>query len=339
MLSAGGMTMGYARGLVLLVVLLLTGVAGCNNDDAISAQFSAAGAIVQEHDGIKVAWTVDQQGNVRAAVIGKDGKPVRKSLAGDLTWNDGDGKEQSTKLKLDKATGLLQARRVDLPAEGTEVRYALNVKGKAVKGELDVPRVAARPRSVFVTSSQTTPTVQAEQAKAEPSNEGEGFTPFGAKSSEPPSDKCSPTCTPTCDCDGKPIAAAKCSPTCTPTCDCDGNAIAPKKCSPTCTPTCDCDGNAIAPKKCSPTCTPTCDCDGNAIAPKKCSPTCTATCDCSGNAIAPKKCAPTCTATCDCSGNAIAPPKCSPTCTATCDCSGNPIKKAVQVQPKGFEPR
>ncbi|WP_437317833.1 hypothetical protein [Sorangium sp. So ce385] len=96
------------------------------------------GAYVEEHESGKAAFNVAADGNVKAAVSGPDGKPIREDVSGTLLWKDASG-EKTLPLTLDAKTGLLVAAGPKLEADLTEIGYTLSVAGKPWNGTLHVP--------------------------------------------------------------------------------------------------------------------------------------------------------------------------------------------------------
>ncbi|XXX77900.1 hypothetical protein WMF30_03895 [Sorangium sp. So ce134] len=96
------------------------------------------GAYVEEHESGKAAFNVAADGNVKAAVTGPDGKPIREDVSGTLLWKDASG-EKTVPLTFDAKTGLLAAAGPRLEADLTEIGYTLNVAGKPWSGTLHVP--------------------------------------------------------------------------------------------------------------------------------------------------------------------------------------------------------
>lgn len=96
------------------------------------------GAYVEEHESGKAAFNVAADGNVKAAVTGPDGKPIREDVSGTLLWKDASG-EKTVPLTFDAKAGLLAAAGPKLDADLTEIGYTLNVAGKPWSGTLHVP--------------------------------------------------------------------------------------------------------------------------------------------------------------------------------------------------------
>lgn len=96
------------------------------------------GAYVEEHESGKAAFNVAADGNVKAAVTGPDGKPIREDVSGTLLWKDASG-EKTLPLTFDSKAGILVAAGPKLEADLTEIGYTLNVAGKPWSGTLHVP--------------------------------------------------------------------------------------------------------------------------------------------------------------------------------------------------------
>ncbi|WP_437968381.1 hypothetical protein WMF04_03400 [Sorangium sp. So ce260] len=96
------------------------------------------GAYVEEHESGKAAFNVAADGNVKAAVTGPDGKPIREDVSGTLLWKDASG-EKTLPLTFDSKAGVLVAAGPKLEADLTEIGYTLNVAGKPWSGTLHVP--------------------------------------------------------------------------------------------------------------------------------------------------------------------------------------------------------
>jgi hypothetical protein len=178
---------------VVATVVLALAMTGCPSKDAteettepeldaIAQQFAADGAIVQQHGDAEVAWTVDEDGNVKAALRDSDGEPIKKNIDGELNWKDADGNEQSADLKLNDKTGLLEAKGVALPEDAAEVGYNLKVKGDEVNGNLELPSRAARLKIESV--KPPAPPPQPVAPPPPPTSET-GATPWGQASSTP----------------------------------------------------------------------------------------------------------------------------------------------------------
>src|SRR5262245_31498274 len=99
-------------------LLLAAAVAGCSkkgeatSEASVNAEGAAVaeaavgvGAFVEEHDGGSVAWNVGSDGNVKAAVSGTDGKPIRENVTGTMTFK-ADGEPKTVPLTADAKTGV-----------------------------------------------------------------------------------------------------------------------------------------------------------------------------------------------------------------------------------------
>jgi hypothetical protein len=120
---------------------LLSALPACHRDastDASVTAESASDALVEDHEGGSVAWTVDASGRVSAVATGADGKPVTENLSGSLAWKDGD-ETKTIPLAVDAKTHALVAAGPKLSADLTEVGYTLSVDGKPWSGTLHLP--------------------------------------------------------------------------------------------------------------------------------------------------------------------------------------------------------
>ncbi|WP_437508686.1 hypothetical protein [Sorangium sp. So ce1099] len=96
-------------------------------------------AYVEDHESGKAAFNVAADGNVKAAVTGPDGKPIRENVSGTLLWKGPSGEEKTVPLTFDEKAGLLVAAGPKLEADLTQIGYTLNVGGKPWSGTLHVP--------------------------------------------------------------------------------------------------------------------------------------------------------------------------------------------------------
>ncbi|WP_437715354.1 hypothetical protein WMF45_02425 [Sorangium sp. So ce448] len=136
----------------VLALLLIAAAAACGKSEqpaeanatvevtatATTESAIGEGAYVEEHESGKAAFNVAADGNVKAAVTGPDGKPIREDVSGTLVWKDASG-EKTVPLTLDAKTGLLVAAGPKLEADLTEIGYTLSVAGKPWNGTLHVP--------------------------------------------------------------------------------------------------------------------------------------------------------------------------------------------------------
>ncbi|WP_433933061.1 hypothetical protein AB3662_02655 [Sorangium cellulosum] len=135
----------------VFAMLLIAAATGCGKGEQqveanataeVTATAESAigeGAYVEEHESGKAAFNVAADGNVKAAVTGPDGKPIREDVGGTLLWKDASGEEKTVPLTLDAKTGLLVAAGPKLEADLTQIGYTLNVAGKPWSGTLHVP--------------------------------------------------------------------------------------------------------------------------------------------------------------------------------------------------------
>ncbi|WP_438026922.1 hypothetical protein [Sorangium sp. So ce233] len=135
----------------VFAMLLIAAAAGCGKGEQqveanataeVTATAESAigeGAYVEEHESGKAAFNVAADGNVKAAVTGPDGKPIREDVGGTLLWKDASGEEKTVPLTFDAKTGLLVAAGPKLEADLTQIGYTLNVAGKPWSGTLHVP--------------------------------------------------------------------------------------------------------------------------------------------------------------------------------------------------------
>jgi hypothetical protein len=134
-----------ARTLIVLLPLALapacskaTATAGAEAEMAVNADLGAE-AFVEEHDGGSVAWRIDDDGQVKAAVVGSAGARVKEDIGGSLAWKLPSGEVKTVPLALDAKTGLLVGAGPKLEADLTEVDYTVTVSGKPWTGVMHVP--------------------------------------------------------------------------------------------------------------------------------------------------------------------------------------------------------
>jgi hypothetical protein len=169
-----------------LAVALGVSAVGCKRggseadapEDAVTAQFAAPGAIITEHSGAKVAWVIEADGTIKAAIKDKDGKPVKQGSEGKVTWKDAKGAEKSAPLALNATTGIWEAKAADLPADATQVSYSV----ADMNGSVNVPARTAgaapageQPTAIKpVVVKPKPPEEKKEEKKAEADNPGWG---------------------------------------------------------------------------------------------------------------------------------------------------------------------
>ncbi|WP_437577971.1 hypothetical protein [Sorangium sp. So ce887] len=134
----------------VFALLLIAAAPACGKDEqpaeatatveatATAESTIGEGAYVEEHESGKAAFNVAADGNVKAAVTGPDGKPIREDVSGTLLWKDASG-EKSVPLTFDAKAGVLVAAGPKLDADLTEIGYTLSVAGKPWSGTLHVP--------------------------------------------------------------------------------------------------------------------------------------------------------------------------------------------------------
>jgi len=96
-------------------------------------------SITEEHDSGTVTWNVSPDGQVSALAKTKDDKPVGKDVTGELTWTTPDG-DKTIPVTVDEKTGLLVASGPKLEDDITEIKYKLNIEGKAWTGTMHLPK-------------------------------------------------------------------------------------------------------------------------------------------------------------------------------------------------------
>jgi len=120
------------------IFLATAGPVACkSSDDTASAEevSESPEAIVEQHDKVSIAWTVNGEGQARAVVL-EDGKPAKQKFKGTLSW---DGK--TIDLKPNESTGVLEASGPKLEADITEVGYVVTgPEAKTLRGSLHLPR-------------------------------------------------------------------------------------------------------------------------------------------------------------------------------------------------------
>ncbi|MDI3288961.1 hypothetical protein [Polyangium sp. 15x6] len=98
-----------------------------------------AEALVEEHDEGTVAWRIDTDGQVKAAVTATATGRVKEDVSGSLIYKVEGSEPKTVPLVLDAKTGLLVAAGPKLEADLTEVNYTVTVSGKPWVGVMHVP--------------------------------------------------------------------------------------------------------------------------------------------------------------------------------------------------------
>ncbi len=112
---------------------------GVEAEMAVNAELGAE-ALVEEHDEGSVAWRIDTDGQVKAAVTASTGARIKQDVGGTLVYKvEGDAEPRTVPLVMDVKTGLLVAAGPKLEADLTEVNYTLTVSGKPWSGVMHVP--------------------------------------------------------------------------------------------------------------------------------------------------------------------------------------------------------
>ncbi|MGK4001515.1 hypothetical protein WMF31_02745 [Sorangium sp. So ce1036] len=97
------------------------------------------GALVEEHEAGAVAWHIDGDGQVKAAISASTGERIKEDVGGTLVWKLPSGEARTIPLAVDARTGLLVGAGPKLEADLTEVDYTLTISGKPWSGVLHVP--------------------------------------------------------------------------------------------------------------------------------------------------------------------------------------------------------
>ncbi len=114
-------------------------VCACHKHLTADAVEKSPGAIVQQGDLGTSTWVVGPDGAVSAVLKDSDGKPITKTVTGQVTFKNGDT-PTSVPVQYDPKTGVLVAQGPKLDADITPFAYSLTVDGKPWNGTLDVPR-------------------------------------------------------------------------------------------------------------------------------------------------------------------------------------------------------
>ncbi|MDC3952885.1 hypothetical protein KEG38_03475 [Polyangium jinanense] len=136
---------------VSLVSLVLVFASACSSSEAtapaavnveaeaaVNADLGAE-ALVEEHDEGTVAWRIDSDGQVKAAVTATATGRVKEDVGGSLIYKVEGAEPRTVPLVLDAKTGLLVAAGPKLEADLTEVNYTVTVSGKPWTGVMHVP--------------------------------------------------------------------------------------------------------------------------------------------------------------------------------------------------------
>jgi uncharacterized membrane protein YgcG len=132
-----------------LVTLALVFASACGSSEApatvgTEAEIAVNGelgaeAVVEEHDDGSVAWRIDPDGQVKAAVSTSAGARVKQDIGGTLAFKVEGGEPRTVPLVVDAKTDLLVAAGPKLEAELTEISYTVTVSGKPWSGVMHVP--------------------------------------------------------------------------------------------------------------------------------------------------------------------------------------------------------
>lgn len=137
----------FAHASLIALALALASACG-NSENSVTAGAEAemtasadlgAEAFVEEHDEGSVAWRIDSDGQVKAAVSASAGARIKENVGGTLVYKVESGEPKTVPLVLDAKTGLLIAAGPKLEADLTEVSYTLTVSGKPWSGVIHVP--------------------------------------------------------------------------------------------------------------------------------------------------------------------------------------------------------
>jgi hypothetical protein len=124
---------------VVLGVALGAGVAlGCSRSPA-EGTLNEATAFVESSSVASIAWSVDPNGRVRAAVKAPDGELLKENVSGSMEWRGGTA-PKTVALAQDKQSGVLVAAGPKLDADLTQVDYTVSVRGAPMSGTLFLPR-------------------------------------------------------------------------------------------------------------------------------------------------------------------------------------------------------
>lgn len=115
-----------------------TSAVGVEAEAAVNADLGAE-ALVEEHDEGSVAWRIDSDGQVKAAVSASTGARIKQDIGGSVIFKVDGGEPKTVPLVVDAKTGLLVAAGPKLEADLTEVDYTITVSGKPWSGVMHVP--------------------------------------------------------------------------------------------------------------------------------------------------------------------------------------------------------
>jgi hypothetical protein len=137
---------------VSFVALALVFASACSSSSsgdaptavAAEAQMALNGELgtdpyVEEHEEGSVAWRIDPDGQVKAAISTSAGARVNSNIGGSLVYKVEGGEPRTVPLVADAKTGLLVAAGPKLEADLTEVSYTVTVSGKPWSGVMHVP--------------------------------------------------------------------------------------------------------------------------------------------------------------------------------------------------------
>ncbi|WP_437806465.1 hypothetical protein [Sorangium sp. So ce1078] len=130
---------------VTLVSLLLALVPACGEATATAEAEVAAteelgdAALIEEHEEGNVAWRIESDGQVKAAITASSGARIKEDVGGALVWKLPSGEARTIPLAVDARTGLLVGAGPRLEADLTEVDYTVTISGKPWSGVLHVP--------------------------------------------------------------------------------------------------------------------------------------------------------------------------------------------------------
>ena len=114
-------------------------VTGCGSEEKVETA-TPEDAIVEEHEGGSIAWSVAADGKARALVFNAEGKPIKEKVTGTLAWKaDAKAEAKPVAMDLDAKAGALVAAGPKLEADITEIGYTVTVDGKPWSGTLHVP--------------------------------------------------------------------------------------------------------------------------------------------------------------------------------------------------------
>jgi hypothetical protein len=127
------------RALPIARAALLTFALACSKKLTADAIETSPDAVAQKGSLGASTWVVGPDGTVNAALKGPDGKPITRTVTGQVTFQQPRGASTSVPVTYDPQTGVLTAKGPTLDADITPVTYALTVDGKPWNGTIDVP--------------------------------------------------------------------------------------------------------------------------------------------------------------------------------------------------------